>query len=134
MDSVFPEDDRSELRAQVEACQRALGQPTLCTPDALAVVGGKRPTSTGGEAFVLLKTELRFPIVGALRGGVFVDLGNVWRDPRAIDLRRLRPTAGAGLRYDTPVGPMALDLGVNLLPDPVLREDSLALHFAIGLF
>ncbi|MDF1564899.1 MAG: POTRA domain-containing protein [Deltaproteobacteria bacterium] len=134
VDSVFPEDARSELRDQVADCQSLLGQPTLCTDDALAIVQGKRPTSTGGEAFVLLKTELRFPIAGALRGGVFVDLGNIWQDPRALDLRRLRPSAGAGLRYDTPVGPMALDLGVNLLPDPVLREEALALHFAIGLF
>jgi len=29
---------------------------------------------------------------------------------------------------------MALDLGFNLVPDPVLREEALALHFAIGLF
>ncbi len=134
VDSVFPEDERSALRDRVAACRHALAEPRLCAEDALAVVRGKRPTSTGGEAFVLFKTEVRFPISGALRGGVFFDLGNLWRDPRAVDLRRLRPVAGAGLRYDTPVGPMALDLGVNLVPDTVLREQPIALHFAIGLF
>jgi outer membrane protein insertion porin family len=37
-----------------------------------------------------------------------------------------------GLRVNTPVGPLALDYGVNL--DPRYYEDFGAFHFSIGLF
>ena len=46
----------------------------------------------------------------------------------------LRYTAGAGLRYATPVGPLALDLGVNLDRDRVVNEPAAQVHFSIGLF
>ena len=46
----------------------------------------------------------------------------------------LRTAAGFGIRYKTPVGPVALDLGFNLAPDTAIREDVYALHFSIGVF
>jgi outer membrane protein insertion porin family len=46
----------------------------------------------------------------------------------------LRPTAGVGLRLNTPVGPIALDWGFNLDPRGALEERGNALHFSIGLF
>ena len=42
--------------------------------------------------------------------------------------------AGSGLRYVTPVGPLALDVGVNLAPDALVNEPAFNLHFNIGLF
>jgi outer membrane translocation and assembly module TamA len=44
----------------------------------------------------------------------------------------LRYTAGAGVRVSTPVGPLALDYGINLDRRP--NEDFGAVHFSIGLF
>ena len=82
----------------------------------------------------LARGELRFPIHGDLMGGLFVDAGNLWLDTAAFDPTRLRPATGFGLRYATPVGPVALDLGVNLDRDELLNEDPVALHFSIGLF
>jgi outer membrane translocation and assembly module TamA len=41
---------------------------------------------------------------------------------------------GVGLRYVTPVGPLAFDLGVNLDPDDALNEPATQLHFSIGTF
>jgi len=34
----------------------------------------------------------------------------------------------------TPVGPAALDVGFNLVPDAQLNERLFAVHFTIGLF
>ncbi|MDD9937940.1 MAG: BamA/TamA family outer membrane protein, partial [Myxococcales bacterium] len=87
-----------------------------------------------GDAFVLYRGELRFPLYGQLRGGVFTDLGNLWADPSNLDPFQVRPTAGLGLRLATPVGPIALDYGFNLKRRAALGERSGALHFSIGLF
>ena len=88
----------------------------------------------GGDTFMVLRGELRFPIVGDLNGGLFVDLGNLWIEPplNPIDLR---PTAGFGLRFGTPVGPIAFDLGFLLAPREYLQEKTFgSFHFSIGLF
>jgi outer membrane protein assembly complex protein YaeT len=87
-----------------------------------------------GDAFVLFRAELRFPLYGALHGGVFSDLGNLWAEPERLNPFDLRPTAGVGLRLSTPVGPIALDWGFNLARRTKLDERSSALHFSIGLF
>jgi outer membrane protein assembly factor BamA len=99
-----------------------------------AIVGGERPVSEGGEAFLLAKAELRTRLRGRLEGALFADLGNVWLDPRKYRLLDLRANVGVGLRFVTPIGPAAVDLGVNLEPDDAIDERSAALHFTIGLF
>jgi outer membrane protein insertion porin family len=87
-----------------------------------------------GDAFVLLRSEVRFPLYGELSGGVFSDIGNLWANASNLDPLDLRSTAGFGLRLNTPVGPIALDWGFNLSPREELAERSSALHFSIGLF
>jgi outer membrane protein assembly factor BamA len=87
-----------------------------------------------GDAFVLLRAELRFPIYRELQGGVFTDTGNLWADAANLDPLSLRPTGGAGLRLATPVGPIALDYGVLFLRRRELGEPFGTLHFSIGLF
>jgi outer membrane protein insertion porin family len=87
-----------------------------------------------GDAFVLLRGELRFPIYGQLGGALFADVGNLWRDANNMALK-LRPTVGAGIRINTPVGPIALDYGIVVLRRLAkLDEPFGTLHFSIGLF
>ena len=99
----------------------------------------------GGDFFYLARVELRFPLfIDGLGLGVFADLGNHWANATAIDATTdcvasparcfIRPTVGAGLRIATPVGPLALDLGFNLLQREDIREPLLAFHFSIGVF
>lgn len=87
-----------------------------------------------GDSFVLLRGELRFPIYGALGGGLFTDIGNLWANAANTDPFDLRPTAGAGLRLNTPVGPLAVDYGIVLKRRPLLQEPFGTLQFSIGLF
>ena len=82
---------------------------------------------------MLLRGELRFPIYGPLGIGLFADFGNLWKDASDMSLR-LQPTAGAGLRVSTPVGPIALDYGIVLWRRSVVQEPFGTLHFSIGLF
>ena len=89
--------------------------------------------SQGGELFYVGKAELRFPFVGDVNLGLFLEAGNLWLDQRDVQFR-LRPVAGTGLRYLSPIGPLALDVGFNLQPDPIVDEALFNVHFNIGVF
>ena len=132
-DGVLPEDRRDALQADRQNCAK-LVNPTGCTLPALALLGGSQIPSGGGELYTLGKLELRFPFVGAMDLGLFLEAGNLWSDPSTYRVFDLRPVAGAGIRYETPIGPLALDLGFNLAPDPLVNEQSFNFHFNIGLF
>jgi outer membrane protein assembly factor BamA len=90
---------------------------------------------TGGNGVVVLNSELRVAVAGPLQAVGFVDAGNVF--PRASDLSLtdLRPTAGFGLMYRSPVGPVRVDMGFNLDPRelvPGTLERRWVLHFLLG--
>jgi outer membrane protein assembly factor BamA len=85
----------------------------LATP-LLAKQFQARPT--GGQAVLEGSIELRLPspIWGdKLRTAVFVDAGQVWRKPADIDLSQIVATPGVGVRYQSPVGPIRLDIAYN---------------------
>jgi outer membrane protein assembly factor BamA len=88
----------------------------------------------GGNFMVNPRIELRFPIRSPIEGAIFGDLGNLWTDPRDFVQRPLvmRADVGAGVRVDTPVGPLVFDYGINVARRSY--EDVGAFHFAIGLF
>ena len=85
----------------------------------------------GGNLSINPRVELRVPLNDTFQAGFFLDAGNLWKQASAIDYQ-LRYALGAGLRIITPVGPLALDYGINL--NRRQWEDFGAFHFAIGLF
>ncbi|MCU1298166.1 MAG: outer membrane protein [Acidobacteriaceae bacterium] len=75
----------------------------------------------GGNQLFIFNSELRFPlrILQNLGGVVFYDGGNVYRRINFNDfVNHYTNTVGLGLRYNTPVGPVRLDVGRNLNPVP----------------
>ena len=44
----------------------------------------------------------------------FLDGGNVFRRVSDVDLSRIRGTAGFGVRWDSPLGPLRVDAGFKL--------------------
>ncbi len=68
----------------------------------------------GGFTLWEAELELRFPLAGALSGALFTDASDV--SPRRLSFRFNRPhlSVGVGLRYDTPVGPVRLDIGYRV--------------------
>jgi outer membrane protein assembly factor BamA len=131
-DQLLAEDSRAKYRQEVRACE-VLASKDGCSSAALAIRAGRQVPSEGGELFLLLKTEVRFPAFGALDLGVFFETGNLWLAVPS-NLWPFRAIAGSGLRYQTPVGPLALDIGLNLAPDRVVNEPSFVIHFNIGVF
>jgi outer membrane protein insertion porin family len=85
---------------------------------------------TGGNALVFGGAELRFELGRRLSLGTFLDSGNVYLLVRNIDLRDLRYSAGLGLRYRTPLGPIRVDWGYKLNRRP--EESASHFHFTIG--
>ncbi len=132
-DRLLPADTRATLRQESRDC-RALASPAGCSGGAVALQSGLELPSEGGELFNLGKAELRFPIFSPLDVGLFFEAGNLWRRASNYQFGELRYVAGAGLRYATPIGPLALDVGVNLFPDIAVNEPRANVHFNVGLF
>jgi outer membrane protein assembly factor BamA len=130
-DQLIAEDSRQKYRDQVKDCQ-SLASKAGCSSAANTILLGRQVPSQGGELFALFKAELRFPAFSVFDLGVFFETGNLWL---AVPERfTLRPVVGAGLRYVTPIGPLALDFGVNFAPDLVINEPQFVVHFNIGVF
>jgi outer membrane protein assembly factor BamA len=73
---------------------------------------------TGGNALVLGGAEARYNVTRALQVASFVDTGNVYPEVADVAFSELRWSAGLGLRYRTPIGPIRLDWGYVLDPQP----------------
>ena len=88
----------------------------------------------GGNALIVLNSELRVPVTGTLQVVGFLDAGNVFDRVSNLSLSRIRGSAGFGVRYRSPVGPIRVDLGFKLdrreFADE--RERLTALHVSIG--
>jgi outer membrane protein insertion porin family len=132
-EEMIPQDVRTDLAAAARQCAAAADR-TTCTDDARRIVEGGQAISAGGEAFLLWKAELRMRLGGSLEAGLFADVGNLWLDPRKYALLDLRTNIGLGLRFVTPIGPAAVDIGFNVQPDNAINERTWAPHFTIGLF
>jgi outer membrane protein insertion porin family len=84
----------------------------------------------GGVQLFIVNSELRIPVPLKKNFGfvVFYDGGNVY-DP--ITFRNLfqsyTNSAGFGIRYSTPVGPIRLDFGHNLSPIPGIKATQIFL-------
>ncbi len=91
----------------------------------------------GGNSMINLRAELRIPLPSNFALGIFVDMGNVWREQINLwEQFGLRTCVGAGIRFNTPVGPLALDGAfiINRREDSDYDEAIGAIQFAIGLF
>lgn len=100
----------------------------------------------GGVSSVMFSMELQFPLFKMVKGVVFFDGGNVFASDldntrilengklvtsgKNFDITDLRYGAGVGLRMNTPMGPLALDIGWNL--DPFPFEKGSVVHFDVG--
>jgi outer membrane protein insertion porin family len=132
-DAVQPQDIIEELHRSVRDCQAVLsgGFGPTCTPQArVAQAGG---ASSGGDEFISFTAELRIPIAHSLEMALFYDAGNLWLVPpyRFFSTLVLRDAVGIGLRWLTPIGRVAIDLGFNLSPDELFAEPRVGPYFSL---
>lgn len=88
----------------------------------------------GGNGLVLLNGELRVPVWKSFGAAFFMDVGNVYERVTQIDLGELRGAVGFGLRYNSPVGPLRLEIGFKLDRRTIAGElePRHAWHFSYG--
>lgn len=85
----------------------------------------------GGNAFIMGNIEMRTTAGLGIGIVTFIDFGNVWIKVGDISPGDMRYTAGLGLRYKTPVGPLRVDYGYKL--NRATGDGSKgAVHFSIG--
>ena len=85
----------------------------------------------GGTKIGYGNLELTFPLVeeSGFKGVVFYDVGNAWGEDQDY-FSDIRHSAGFGLRWMSPLGPLRLEWGKNL--DPREGEPPSDLQFSIG--
>jgi len=70
----------------------------------------------GGNIMLLTNIEARIALPAHLGLVLFLDGGNVWTTASTVNLTEIKFSVGAGIRYNTPVGPLRLDWGYKLRP------------------
>jgi outer membrane protein insertion porin family len=100
----------------------------------------------GGRKHLNFNVELRQSLHGLIRGfgiAAFLDGGQVWRSIDDIDERPIQFGVGGGVRYDSPIGPIRVDVGYKVNPtDEDLNRfngvdyggsmQRIGIHFSIG--
>ncbi len=73
----------------------------------------KDDAEVGGNKFLQFNAELRFPLLeeAGLYGVGFFDTGNIKKEGENIELDDLRESAGLGIRWQSPMGPIRLEYG-----------------------
>lgn len=110
-----------------------LNDPASCTAQV--------PVPTGGHALFIFNSEGRFPLpipvqnpvdlTHNLGAAIFYDGGNVYEGININHfLSGYSNSVGFGLRYNTPVGPVRLDIGRNL--NPVRGQSATQVFVTLG--
>ena len=86
----------------------------------------KENSSIGGLSMANLSLEVNKPIVGDLSGAIFSDISMI--SDEKFDLGgEYITTVGGGIRYNTPIAPIKIDVGVN-----VNNPDDYGITFQLG--
>lgn len=82
------------------------------------VDGVEYEVTVGGNKYIQFNAEYIFPIAEelGLKGLIFYDTGNAFDNGYPLDLRELRQSAGYGIRWYSPVGPIRIEVGHILDP------------------
>lgn len=82
----------------------------------ISPVDPKTGDKIGGEKEMIFNLEYTFPLFEehGLAGVVFFDAGNVFASDESFSFSGIRRSAGAGIRWYSPIGPLRLEYGKNL--------------------
>lgn len=85
-----------------------------CVPGTATYNASQCSVPIGGFTLWEASTEVRFDVAGPLGAAVFCDAGDVSAEETDFRFTHLHLSCGFGGRYDTPVGPIRLDIGYRI--------------------
>jgi len=91
----------------------------------------------GGASRVILNGELHFPFPGAskdagLQWFTFFDGGNVFADREKVEFKQLRYSAGLGISWISPVGPLKISYAEPLNAQPTDQKERFQFQIGTG--
>jgi len=95
---------------------------TGCSPGDPRFDPTRCAVTVGGFTLWEQSTEVRFTVSGPFTAAVFCDMSDVSPEPGRFRFDHPHLSCGAGARYDTPVGPIRLDVGYRVQPLQVLGQ------------
>jgi outer membrane protein insertion porin family len=89
-------------------------------------------TPIGGSSEILVTNEIIFPILKdiGLKGVVFLDGGNAYRELSDVSIDTSRFSVGGGMRWLSPLGPLRVELAFPLNDKPF--DDTELIQFSFG--
>ncbi len=66
-----------------------------------------------GDKSLVFNLEYRIPLTDSFQAVIFADWGQAWDYSEAFNLEDLKFGRGLGFRYETPLGPIRFDYGIN---------------------
>jgi outer membrane protein assembly factor BamA len=116
------------LRADTIGCPASLAIQDCHPNGGLLKDQDFEPRPLGGNILAEFSVEYRYRILPELIGAVFIDGGYLaQRTDKALPGSQSAVTPGFGVRYQSPVGPIRVDVGINPVTTqnlPVVTEDS----------
>jgi outer membrane protein insertion porin family len=86
--------------------------------------------ATGGRVRWIINEELRLRLLKSFQLAGFFDCGSLTNNFGSIGTGTVRMSAGVGVRYLTPVGPLRLDIGFPI--NPRANDSNHRVHFTFG--
>jgi outer membrane protein insertion porin family len=90
---------------------RSMLGPIIETQDGTSII----KTPEGGKSIVEMNLEIRHPLFWQIELAAFVDAANVWSPSYHYCFNQLWYAVGGGIRVNTPIGPVRLDVGVPVV-------------------
>ena len=97
-------------------------------------------TPIGGQSLLEGSVEARFKVfpsassslIRALGAALFLDFGNVWPTALTYKIEKIRSAVGAGLRYETPIGPIRFDIARKNYLNAAIEESRWGYYLSVG--
>lgn len=108
------------------------GFPYRSVSSTVNVAGDEIPW--GGQSMMILTSEVTHPIYEFIRGAVFCDVGNAWKNSYTYSPSLINMGAGYGLRIKVPYvnAPIKLDLAYPIVNNVDGLDRKLRFHFNMG--
>ncbi|HOL39740.1 MAG TPA: POTRA domain-containing protein [Dictyoglomaceae bacterium] len=134
--SISEQKERQVLSLRIASglSQGNLPSSELFTLGGVNSIRGFSDSILKGDSYLLFNLQYRIPLGSGVYGVLFLDSGSAWyaNQVSSISDIKLYTGIGLGIRYETIIIPIRLDLGYNFGNDPLDSNTKWRVHFSFG--